>query len=181
MGVTAHGVCTLHGNDRTLKIESFHYYVPVDATHPTYDSFSFEFVLGSMYNGPVLNPDHTNTLTTNELLNVVSVTTFSVPGACFDAFLHHAQSSIGVFTVFQATKAPEHDLNAKGLNDVVALGKHNHMEAMAIRYIAVIPAGHEVKIKSPSIGVANWECMQCRFCLIQGNPYILMTESAIYK
>jgi hypothetical protein len=75
--------------------------------------------------------------------------TVRVPGARFDMFLHNAQSSIGVFTIFQATKASEHDLNAKSLNYLVALAKHACLEAMAIRYIAVIPAGHEIMIKSP--------------------------------
>jgi hypothetical protein len=70
--------------------------------------------------------------------------TVRVPGARFNMFLHNAQSSIGVFTIFQATKASEYDLNAKSLNYLVALAKHACLEAIAIRYIAVIPAGHEI-------------------------------------
>jgi hypothetical protein len=44
-------------NDRTLELESNHYYVPVDAKHPTYDSFTFEMVPCSSYTGPILNTD----------------------------------------------------------------------------------------------------------------------------
>ena len=47
------------------------------------------------------------------------------------------------------TKAQEHDLEEKGLNYIVAIAKHNHFKEMAIRYIAVIPAGQQVKIKPP--------------------------------
>ncbi|KAF5372044.1 hypothetical protein D9615_008077 [Tricholomella constricta] len=115
-------------NDRMLDLEPSRYYVPIDPTHATYDSFTFEVISPSRYSDPVLKPADATLLSTDELLNL---------------------DSIGLFTVFQATKGREHDLNAKGLNYIVALGKHRNLKAMAIRYIAVIPAGHEVKIKSP--------------------------------
>ena len=43
-------------NDRALVIEALHYYVPVDPTQPTYDSFTFELAPGASYEGPILNP-----------------------------------------------------------------------------------------------------------------------------
>ena len=43
-------------NDRALVIEPLHYYVPVDPSHPTYDSFTFELAPCASYEGPVLNP-----------------------------------------------------------------------------------------------------------------------------
>ena len=43
-------------NDRALVIEPLHYYVPVDPSHPTYDSFTFELAPCASYEGPILNP-----------------------------------------------------------------------------------------------------------------------------
>jgi hypothetical protein len=43
-------------NDRALVIEPLHYYVPVDPSHPTYDSFTFEHAPCASYEGPILNP-----------------------------------------------------------------------------------------------------------------------------
>lgn len=41
-------------NDRYLNVESRHYYVPVDPTHPTYDSFTFEDIPVKKFSGPIL-------------------------------------------------------------------------------------------------------------------------------
>ena len=43
-------------NDRALDMEPLHYYVPIDPSHPTYDSFTFEFAPCASYEGPILNP-----------------------------------------------------------------------------------------------------------------------------
>ena len=43
-------------NDCALEIQPLHYYVPVDPTHPTYDSFAFELAPCASYEGPILNP-----------------------------------------------------------------------------------------------------------------------------
>lgn len=43
-------------NDRNLRLEPSHYYVPIDSTHPTYDSFTFDHIQG--YNGPIFNPSN---------------------------------------------------------------------------------------------------------------------------
>jgi len=44
-------------NDRALVIKPLHYYVPVDPSHPTYDSFTFELAPCASYEGPILNPE----------------------------------------------------------------------------------------------------------------------------
>jgi hypothetical protein len=43
-------------NDCALVIKPLHYYVPVDPSHPIYDSFTFELVPCASYEGPILNP-----------------------------------------------------------------------------------------------------------------------------
>lgn len=43
-------------NDCALVIKPLHYYVPVDPSHPTYDSFTFELAPCASYEGPILNP-----------------------------------------------------------------------------------------------------------------------------
>jgi len=43
-------------NDRDLDIQPLHYYVPVDPSHLTYDSFTFELAPCASYEGPILNP-----------------------------------------------------------------------------------------------------------------------------
>ena len=43
-------------DDCALVIKPLHYYVDVDPTHPTYDSFTFELAPCASYGGPILNP-----------------------------------------------------------------------------------------------------------------------------
>jgi hypothetical protein len=43
-------------NDLALDIQPLHYYVPVDPSHPTCDSFTFELAPCASYEGPILNP-----------------------------------------------------------------------------------------------------------------------------
>ena len=43
-------------NDCALDIQPLHYYVPVDPSHPNYNSFTFELALCASYEGPILNP-----------------------------------------------------------------------------------------------------------------------------
>ena len=49
-------------------------------------------------------------------------------------------------------------MNEKGLNYAVAIALHDRLEAMAIRYIAVIPAGHRLAIKSPGGNLLSLLC-----------------------
>jgi hypothetical protein len=44
-------------NDRDLNIQPLHYYVPVDPSHFTYNSFTFELARCASYEGPILNPE----------------------------------------------------------------------------------------------------------------------------
>ena len=54
-----------------------------------------------------------------------------------------------LFTPFQATTASEHDVKKQGLHYLVKLAENCKFEALAIRFIAVMPASAEVKIKTP--------------------------------
>ena len=60
-----------------------------------------------------------------------------------------SQTAVEVFTLFQVTKAAEHDMNEGGLNYILELAKKNKLNAIAMRYIAVVPAASSVKIKAP--------------------------------
>jgi hypothetical protein len=73
-------------NDRMVKLEPSHYYVPVDPNSATYDSFAFEIIPTSGYDKPVLNSINMNPLTEDELGKIVSGNNFHVFGARCDAF-----------------------------------------------------------------------------------------------
>src|SRR5262249_49607809 len=42
-------------SDRTLRLEDGHYYVPIDPSFATFDSFTFESTLPADYDGPILS------------------------------------------------------------------------------------------------------------------------------
>ena len=75
-------------NDRNLNLEPHHYYVAVDPTHPTYDSFTFEDIPINEYSGPTLNRDCDMLGMEPGDVVTVGATIFHIPTskACCDVF-----------------------------------------------------------------------------------------------
>ena len=72
-------------NDCALVIKPLHYYVPVDPSHPTYDSFTFELTPSISYEGPILNPKDKE-VCDKAVLDKVSFQVFS---CCYDVQFTH--------------------------------------------------------------------------------------------
>jgi hypothetical protein len=139
--------------DRALELESFHYYVPMDASNPTYDSFTFEFVPISSYKGPILKISNDKTLYDKSVLNAVRIN-FSLLLIYMLKAPHPItqNSNIGLsgFTVFQATKAPEQDINEASLLYLFAIADHCQLNAIGIRYIGILPTGERPTFRLPT-------------------------------
>lgn len=136
-------------NDCALQLETSRYYVPVDENNPTHDSFTFEVVPCSFYKGPILNPND-KTPHNKTALNVVSIKfsrrmmcILKARGTIIQKF------DIGLFTVFQATKATEHDINERCLNYIFVIAKHCQLKAIGIRYIGIVPTREQQTFKAP--------------------------------
>jgi hypothetical protein len=69
-------------NDRALVIKPLHYYVPVDPSHPTFDSFTFELAPCASYEGPILNPKD------KEIYDKAVLDKVSFSFSCFMMYIH---------------------------------------------------------------------------------------------
>ena len=137
-------------NDRALDIQPLHYYVPVDPSHPNYDSFTFELAPCASYGGPILNPKDKEIYDKADL-DEVSFRLF---------LLCDIHSPVGLVarpyriptlgsSVFQVITTAEHDLNEKGLNCICMIADQNKLQEIWIRYVGIIPAGEERIFKTP--------------------------------